>query len=1015
MVKKERLFRGLTSILAPFFVVGVIATPVAYENEGLINKALNASTFRIEDDASAEDVDSAYYKSKYYEKYGDDVTSKSAALKLEKDVAAECVRQVEEGAVLLKNDNDALPLAVGSGITIFGNGAINAAYNKSKESSTISELPLVTFSDAMSQVFDVNTKVIDQYKTMSSLSRSNGTRVYEADISTVASKSGTWASKYNDAAVVVLTRWGSEDIDLNLYDTNTSDDRRSILALHDNEIALLSYLQTQKGTGAGQFDKIVVVINSDHAMELGDLDKYGVDACLWAGVPGSQGFTGIANVLSGEVNPSGRLVDTYAKNSRSAPACAYALENTQKWTNDSEVNAYCPDGADTTNYYTIYAEGIYVGYKYYETRYADAVANTAGARSSAGSSTGRGWSYADEVCYTFGYGLSYTSFTQELKGVTYDAETDQYTVEVVVTNTGSVAGKSVVEVYAQTPYGAYEKQNQIEKSAVQIVGFEKTDLLSGGESETVFVEIDGYLLASYDARGAEGYILSQGNYYFSIGENAHDALNNILAKQGYTSADGMVDQYGNSIEGNSANVYSWAQEEIDTTSYRYSEETGNEVTNLFDFADINSYADQQFTYLSRSDWEGTFPKGYSGALTGGVNLSLSATKEMMDDINVTPYEMPRTAPKASDYEQAQTELSAEETIKFVVLKDVAYDSDFWDIYLNQFTLEQLGKFMLDSSGGTTAMESIGMPGVTRADDGVCIQQATLIATGETCMAWPSEIMTSCTWSKECFTARGEMLAQEAFFCGANEIWYGGGNLHRTPFSGRNMQYYSEDGNYGYYVGAYEAAAMQKYGITYGIKHFALNDQEYYRQGVNTFATEQTIREQYLRAFEGAFRKGGALGTMLGFNRIGCIPSTTCKALVTDLLRGEWGYKGHVTTDAYTSSAYKNHFLEEVAAGVDYYCWGGSNEAAAAIAQVENYDDGYMLSLMREGAKHTLYVNSRSISINGLTSTSRIVGVTPWWKIALVVLDVVLGGAMVTTAVLFFALDERKQTKAGGAR
>ena len=902
MKKTSLVFRGLTGLLAPLCIFAAVATPVAYENDGLINKALNVTTFELVDE-STEDVDSAYYKSKYYETYGDDITSKAAALKLEKDVAAECVRQVEEGAVLLKNDNNALPLAAGSGITIFGNGAVHSAYNKSKESSTIAELPLVTFPDAMKQVYDVNTQVIDQYENMSGLARSNGTRVYEADISTVTSKASTWASGYNDAAVVVLTRWGSEDIDINMYDTLSSTDNRSILALHDNEIALLEYLQSQKGTGNGQFDRIIVVLNSDHPMELGALDEYGVDACLWAGVPGSQGFTGIANVMCGDVNPSGHLVDTYAANSRSAPANAYALENTQVWSNADEVNANCPDGADTTNYYTIYAEGIYVGYKYYETRYADAVAGTGGASSSAGSSTGSGWDYADEMTYTFGHGLSYTTFSQTLDGVTYDEDADEYTVTVTVTNTGSTAGKSVVQVYAQTPYGDYEKENGVEKSAVQIAGFEKTGILEAGKSETVQVVIDRYLLASYDSVGAKGYILSAGDYYFSVGDNAHDALNNILAEKGYGAEDGMVDMYGEPAEGNAAKVYKWTQTALDSASYRYSDQTESEVTNLFDFADINSYDGQNFTYLTRNDWENTFPKGYSGALTAGVDLDLRATDEMMEDINVPEYTMPEDAPKASEFEQAETELNESETLKFIMLKDVDFDSDFWETYLNQFTIEQLGQFMLDSSGGTNAMTSIAMPGSTRADDGVCIQQATLEATGQTCMAWPSEIMTSCTWNKECFTARGEMLAQEAFFCGANEVWYGGGNLHRTPFSGRNMQYYSEDGNYGYYVGWYEAQAMQKYGITYCIKHFALNDQEYYRQGLNTFATEQTLREQYFRAFEGAFCKGGVLGTMLGFNRIGCIPAMTCKAMVTDLLRGEWGFKGHVTPDAYTSSAY----------------------------------------------------------------------------------------------------------------
>ena len=230
---------------------------------------------------------------------------------------------------------------------------------------------------------------------------------------------------------------------------------------------------------------------------------------MLAGVPGVIGYEGVANVLAGKVSPSGHLVDTYAANSLSAPATTYACENMQLWGNVDYVNSKATDLSNdgiNVDYYTICAEGIYVGYKYYETRYEDAVMGSGDASSSVGSSTGNGWNYADEVVYPFGYGLSYTDFTQTLKGVTFNADTDNYEVEVEVTNTGDVAGKSVVEVYAQTPYGDYEKQNSIEKSAVQVVGFEKTDTLEPGQSQTVTVECERYMLASYDAKGAKGYI-----------------------------------------------------------------------------------------------------------------------------------------------------------------------------------------------------------------------------------------------------------------------------------------------------------------------------------------------------------------------------------------------------------------------------------------------------------------------------------------------------------------------------
>ena len=247
------------------------------------------------------------------------------------------------------------------------------------------------------------------------------------------------------------------------------------------------------------------------------------------------------------------------------------------------------------------------------------------ASSVVGSSTGSGWNCADEVVYPFGYGLSYTNFTQTLKGVTFNADTDKYEVEVEVTNTGDVAGKSVVEVYAQTPYGDYEKSNSIEKSAVQVVGFEKTDTLEPGQSQTVTVECERYMLASYDSKGAQGYILSADDYYLAVGDDSHDALNNILAAKGYTAADGMT------ADGDADKVYSWNQAELDATTYKMSRVDDTvEVTNQFDNADPNYYG-VDFTYLSRSDWSGTYPASV---------VSINATDEMIDDLNLAWYETP---------------------------------------------------------------------------------------------------------------------------------------------------------------------------------------------------------------------------------------------------------------------------------------------------------------------------------------------------------------------------------------
>lgn len=963
---KKRIFRGTAAVTALMFMITFSASTVMFENAGMVNQALNITTSRVVNTDGEDGAGTIWYDNEF----GTDITNKQSALQVEMAAAAENVTQAEEGNVLLKNENGALPLAEGSRITVFGNGSYNSRYNKKKEVSTVEAIPMMTFNAALTKVFgEGNVNLTLAENVYKNLSQTTNTEVIEASIADVKAQEASWMNDYNDAAVVVLTRWGSEDSETAMY----APDGSHYLGLQTEEKNLLEYLKGLKGS---VFDRIIVVINADQMMELGWLDEYDVDACLLAGIPGTQGFEGTVNILAGKVSPSGRLVDTYAANSLSSPAVVYASGNTRVWGNKDAVNAAVADnngGGEQIDYYTIYAEGIYVGYKYYETRYEDLVLGNGNAASAAGSSTEGPWNYEEEVAFPFGYGLSYTDFAQELEDVSYNEETDKYELTVKVTNTGDAAGRSVVEVYAQTPYGEYERENKIEKSAVQVVGFEKTGSLEPGESETVTVEADRYMLASYDSQGAEGYILSAGDYYLAVGDNAHDALNNILAAKGKTTADGM------DKDGDAAKVYGFTQDELDTQSYRYSRQDETvEVTNQLGFADINSYG-VEFTYLSRSDWKGTWPS---------EALAVDATEEMMADLNTDWYEMPEDAPSVDSFTQG-----APVTLTFAAMKDVEWeDEELWNQFIDQLSIEDMVALMHDSNG-SAALENVAMPATARGDDGVCIQQGSLAATGESAMSWVSEVMTARTWNKERFDARGHMLGVEAVFCGLNELWYGGGNVHRTPFGGRNMQYYSEDGNFGYIVGAHEAKAMQETGVAYGIKHFALNDQEAHRESLSTFATEQTLRENYLRAFEGAFCEGGTLGTMTGFNRIGCRYVATCTELLRNILKGEWAFYGHVTTDAFTaSSLYKTHYLEEVAAGVDYTCWDSANIGAAVMEAISG-GDGYMLQCLRETAKRNVYMASRSVSVNGLGSSSTVVTIVPWWQSLLI-------GMAAAFAVLF---------------
>ena len=734
MVKiKKELFRGLAAIFAFLLVIINLGTPVAYSYDGRINNFLGINTSKIVSSGSA-DEDTTYYTSDY----GDDIYDTAKLQALEDDAAAQAIAEQEEGSVLLKNDNNALPLAKGSSITLFGQNSVSHPEEGTAEVGFGVSAPvsgpfysyhsvknatqtLVTYVDAMRSVYNLNETMVTAYENSeySRLKDATSPEIGEAPAEFYTSTlKESWKSNYNDAAVVMLTRQGSEDCDLVLKDSEGI----SQLALHQDEKDLLQMLKDEKDKGV--FKKIIVLINSNWAMELGGLEDYDVDACLWIGFPGVVGFTGVANLLTGDANPSGKLVDTYAKNSLSAPAITYAQSlNTPTWTNLDEVLEYCSDTDKYVSNYLIYAEGIYVGYKYYETRYEDAVLGQGNANSAVGSSTGEAWNYTDEVSYPFGYGLSYTNFTQKLDGVTFDEATDSYNLEVTVTNNGSVAGKSVVEVYAQTPYGDYEKENKVEKSAVQVVGFGKTGLLEAGQSETVTVNVERYLLASYDYTNAKGYILSAGDYYLSIGDDSHDALNNILAAKG---AAGMVDVLGNSAVGDGSKVYTWNNDKLDTSTYRDSRYTQTPVTNQFDDANINNLGTETVTYLSRNDWDGTYP---------ATQVAITATEDMMKTLDGDVYTQPEDSPAVSDFTQGE-----DAGLSFVDMKDVDFaDDNSWNLFLNQLTVEEMTSILPDQNG-SSALDSVSMPATYRGDDMDCLEQVTFKATGKSGIVWPSTVV-----------------------------------------------------------------------------------------------------------------------------------------------------------------------------------------------------------------------------------------------------------------------------------
>lgn len=967
---RRRIWSGLTSVFIFFLCLAVIGSSTAMSYASTINGFLGLSTSRLVEAEDGEGGNTIQFPSAFGE------LSAEHLKELMEATYAQSIAEGNEGMVLLRNENRALPLtAEEKSVTLFGHAVMQPLYrNNSAGSSAYTSKEGVDLFSAMKQAgFRVNEKLLKAYR-VSKTSRAGGGvnsqtgeplpwSLGEEKISFYTDEiRATWEDDFHDAAIVMFAREGGEGIELTMKDAEGI----SQLALHQDERDLLQMIRD-----SGKFGKIIVLINSGNPMELGWLEEYGVDACLWIGCPGQKGFISVANLLTGAANPSGKLPDTYAASSLSAPAAVNNSGNNQTWANLDEVLGKSTDTPGEASYYAVQAEGIYVGYKYYETRYEDTVLGRGNADSPAGSLDGQNWSYAREVTYPFGYGLSYTTFDQHLDQVEVGADTVRVTV--TVTNTGDTAGKSVVQVYAQTPYGEYERQNKVEKSAIQLLDFSKTGLLAPGEKQTLTLECNKYLLASYDYTAAKGFYLSEGDYYVAIGNDAHDALNNVLAAKG---ASGMVNPDGSSAAGDKAKTYTW-HEKQDTAKYKFSAATGAAVTNLFDDCDINYWIKDAVTYLSRSDWAATYPVSAA---------ALTCSDDMIRALNGYQYEKPSDAPSVSSFTQGQNT-----GMQLAGLANVPYeDSGIWDSFLNQLTIEELASLLPDMDGNA-ALASIGKPEVKIGDgpDGIGglynTYDKSKYKTKSEATCYPCETTLAATFNKELLTGRGEMMGEEAIYLGLMEIWSPGGNLHRTPFGGRNFEYYSEDATMNYLCSIPEVQALQSKGVVAGIKHCAGNDQENNRIGLSLFFNEQAFRENGLRGFEGALAVARGHSVMQGFNRLGLTGCSASHAMNTGVIRNEWGMQGIIITDATSSvtTGYRASYVDQLAAGTDSFCIDFSGVSAQMISdRIRSTDDGFLLGELRRAAKNNLYCALNSPAMNGYSVNTKVVSITPWWQPAL---------------------------------
>ena len=813
----------------------------------------------------------------------------------------------EEGIVLLENKDNTLPLNAekNTKVNVFGQSSTAIVYGGAGSGAS-DETDNVTLQEGLKQAgFDVNedlTKFYEDHKT-----KKKGQNVFnlkggdyninEPATSEYSDKLISDAKEFSDTAIVVFSRNGGEggDLPMDMASYTGGDEGKHYLELQSCEQEMLSMVEKN-------FEHVIVLVNSSNAMELGFLEDKNVDAALWIGGPGSTGCVAVGEVLSGAINPSGRLVDTYAYDLTTAPAYYNAGDFT-----------YTSNGEDTSEHYVEYAEGIYVGYRYYETRYVD-------------NATGKcdEDAYGKVVQYPFGYGLSYTSFEQKITH--HEVKDGKINIEIEVKNTGKVAGKDVAQVYVTAPY----TNGGIEKSFVELEGFAKTGMLEPGKSEKVTVSFDVEDMAAYDYVEQGCYVLEKGTYEIKLMNNAHDVLDSFT----YDVEDTIVYNEDNA---------------------RSSDKTA--AVNTFDFVagDVN--------YVSRSDWEGTLP-------TERVEKK-EATAEILDQLNLDNINKLYVNP-SNEGDKITT--GADNGLTLSDMAGVPYDDEKWDKLLDELSVDEMAKLMGYGGFSTVEIASIDKVSTIDIDGPAGLNALTSDISG---VQFPSEAVIGSTYNVELVDEMGQTYAQEANAHGVVGLYAPGLNIHRTPFSGRNFEYYSEDPVLNGKLGAAMTRGCNSMGVYCYPKHFALNDQETNRSGVCVWSNEQAMREIYLKAFEIVVKEGNNHGLMSSYNRIGTVWSGGCKELLTNVLRGEWGFEGAVATD-YANAKLLNADQALMAGGDLMLSTTGATLSDKVTGSIEGQQK------LRQASKNVLYmvVNSRAY-------TNPVEMGFPYWILAQVALNIVL--------------------------
>lgn len=1033
---KYKLQRKLLTVISMLLAgVLVLATLITGENADAINGTLGTKTFEVIETGEANE-DTEYYKS--------DFSSVGELRAAGKATAAEVLG---EGMVLLKNDNNALPLTTGSNLSLVGVTAYDPVYGGTG-SGTISVNDAVGFVDSLTKAgFNVNPTLQAAYTSEDWAQYKRGSEgkfgtttlmIHEAPWTVVDEAAGSSFAQYGDAAIFVVGRVGGEGYDLIGVGGDGIDNGDGLgpdyLGLNENELSVLEGLKAKKA--AGEIKKIIVVINYAGMIEGDFLADPNIDAALWVGAMGVGGDA-VGQVLSGAVSPSGRLPDTMWVDNAKNPVNV----NFGRWIYENADELGVPNELGTGQYpattlagYVVYQEGMYLGYRYTETRYEDLVLGTANVGD---------YDYASVVARPFGYGRSYAEFALSDMSVQKNGDRE-YNVTVTVTNTSDTySGKCSVPVYISKPYGEYAKTNSIQVPSVELVDFGKTQILAPGESETLTIPVDEKYFASYDSYGAKGYVLMDGDYYLAVGGDAHEAVNNVLAAK---KANGVAVDESKMVGGTGdASLVQKFTLSFNKDKYAFSDAvssldgvTNVQVTNLFDFADINLYegrGDNSVEYYSRDNWNAVSFDMVNGHAT------LTMTEQMAKDIYAQLPEQTgkynNAAGVPAQYQQPIPQDDGEYPaygvdagLKLIDMRyddegnEISFNDPIWDTFMDQLTWEDTVALVSSGFHMTEPVESVAKPqtkdengpngfggwafkaGYYTGQNGLAYRNAAaegfVDSEGNVTQqadpegfnmmtGFPANGILAATFNRELAAKAGNIIGNDGIWAGASGLYGIGLNIHRSPYAGRTCEYFSECGTLTGMMGAAECAAIEEKGVHVYNKHCALNDQETNRHGVCTWVNEQTIREIYLRAFELPIVEGGAFNTMASFSRFGVQAGAACSALGTDFLRGECGMKGIIVTDAYgdmDGSQDCDPYFEQVY-GV---LVGGSDLPDGSTPKTDGhfnrFETGYsqMAWAMRQSAKRICYQTAWSNAMNGISSNTQIVSVTPWWQSALYTAD-----------------------------